>query len=105
MSSASPDRRVLIAAADLVFHASLEAVVRQAGWEPVRDGAATLAIVELGDRAALDRVRALRGEGVEVLAFGPHVHAAMLDAARELGAVAVPNARIARAVRERLAAR
>jgi hypothetical protein len=39
---------------------------------------------------------------VPVLAFGPHVDAALLRAARERGAIAVPNSKVEETLREML---
>ena len=38
--------------------------------------------------------------GVDVLAFGPHVRAELLRAAREAGATAVPNSQVEDALRQ-----
>lgn len=103
MSSALADRAVLVLARDLFFRAKLEAVVRAMGFEPVARGAAALAVVELVGEASVARVRELVNAGQEVLAFGSHVHVALLRAAREAGADAVPNSQVEEALRQRLA--
>jgi hypothetical protein len=88
-------KRVLVVARDLFFRSKLAAVVTAAGGEVVRDDAACeVAVVELGDAAAEGRIRALVARGVPVLAFGSHVKAEELRAARALGATAVPNSEV-----------
>jgi len=97
------DRVVLVLARDLFFRAKLEAVVRAAGWEPAARGPAPLAVVELAGKATIERIRELVRTGCAVLAFGSHVHADLLRAAREAGAEAVPNSQVEQALRQRLA--
>lgn len=97
-------RGVLVETRDLVFRSKVEAVVRACGFEPRRSGPAALAVVELDGEAAIERVRALRGRGMEVLAFGPHVQAAWLRAARKAGAEAVANSQLEAALERRLQA-
>lgn len=89
---------------DLVFRSKVEAVVRAYGLEPRRSEPAVLAVVELDGEAAIERVRGLRARGIEVVAFGPHVRAAWLRAAREAGAAAVANSQLEAALRQRLGA-
>jgi hypothetical protein len=88
------DRVVLLATADLLFRAKLDAVVQHAGWRSVRQGSAEIAVVELTGQTALDEVRRLVSGGATVLAFGPHVHHELLRDARTAGARAVPNSQI-----------
>jgi hypothetical protein len=87
---------------DLFFRAKLEGLVKQAGCKPVREGDAALALVELGDPTALQRVREMVAAGVTVVAFGSHVRAEELRVAREAGAQAVPNSQVEDAVRAAL---
>lgn len=79
---------------DLFFRGKLQEIVRAAGAEPVRDEPVDLAVVELGRADVQDRIRELVQRGTPVLAFGSHVDAAALRAARDLGARAVPNSQI-----------
>lgn len=102
MSAEPTEQRVLVLTRDLFFRAKLEAVVRAAGCQPVRDGSAWLAVVELTDDASVERIRALVGAGIEVLAFGSHVRAEPLRAARTAGAEAVPNSQVEEMLRRRL---
>ena len=102
MSGAPADRTVLVLARDLFFRAKLEAVVRAAGLEPGLRGAASLAVVELAGDDSIARVRELVRSGCAVLAFGSHVHAELLQAAREAGAQAVPNSQVEAALKARL---
>jgi hypothetical protein len=96
-------RHVLLVARDLFFRAKLGAVIQAAGAETTRDEAACdLAVLELGDGAAPERIRALVARGVPVLAFGSHVAADALRAAREAGAVAVPNSQVEKTARDML---
>ncbi|OGU02618.1 MAG: hypothetical protein A2W29_10595 [Gemmatimonadetes bacterium RBG_16_66_8] len=85
-----------------MFRAKLEAVARAAGWRVTRQAPAQLAVVELDAPAAVARVRELVHHGLPVIAFGSHVNAAALRAAREAGAEAVPNSRLEAVVRARL---
>src|SRR3989441_10921115 len=88
-------KRVYLATTDLLFRSKLDAVVHAGGAEVTRDEAACdLAVVELDLPGAQDRIRKAVARGVAVLAFGSHVHADVLRAAREAGAVAVPNSGI-----------
>lgn len=103
VSAAPAERAVLVLTRDLFFRAKLEAVVRAAGREPVSRGAAPLAVVELAGEATVARIRELAQVGCVVLAFGSHLHADLLRAAREAGADAVPNSQVEEALRQRLA--
>lgn len=93
---------VLVLTRDLFFRAKLEAVVRAAGAEPVSRGSASLAVVELAGEQTVERIRELTRAGCAVLAFGSHLHADLLRAARDAGAEAVPNSQVEAALRERL---
>jgi hypothetical protein len=92
-------KRVLLECRDLFFRGKLREVVRGGGAEPTRDEPFDLAVIELGNAAVHDRIRDLVQLGIPVLAFGSHVNAAELRAARELGARAVPNSEIEAALR------
>lgn len=87
---------MLLVCRDLFFRGKLQEIVRAAGAEPVRDAAPPLdlAVIELGKNEVTDTIRDLVGQGIPVLAFGSHVDAAALRAAREAGARAVPNSQI-----------
>jgi CheY-like chemotaxis protein len=88
-------RRVYLATRDLLFRGKLGAVCAAAGAEVVRDAAACdLGVLELDAPGAADRLRELVERGVPVLAFGSHVHADQLRAARDAGADAVPNSQV-----------
>jgi len=87
-------KRVLIECRDLFFRGKLQEVARGAGAEPVREPPFDLAVVELGKPDTASRIRELVQGGARVLAFGSHVDAAALRAAREQGARAVPNSQI-----------
>ena len=98
-------KRVHLATADLLFRSKLGAVVRSAGAEATGDeGSCDLAAVELSGPppAAAARIRGLIARGVPVLAFGSHIDAELLRAAREAGAVAVPNSQVEERLREML---
>ena len=97
-----PARGVLLLTRDLFFRARLEGVIRRAGYTPVTQGAAALAVVELADGASVERVRTLTAGGTAVVAFGAHVRGELLDAARAAGASVVANAGIEAALRRRL---
>jgi hypothetical protein len=94
---------VLLATRDLVFRAKLAAVVTAAAAEIARDAAACdLAVLEIDGPLEVERIRQLRGRGVAVLAYGPHVRPELLRAARAAGAVAVPNSEVERRLAELL---
>ncbi|HWP37326.1 MAG TPA: hypothetical protein VNL18_07195 [Gemmatimonadales bacterium] len=99
---ASTEPAVLLETRDLLFRAKLEGVVRSAGGRIARAMPAAIGVVELSGPAAVERVRALVAAGVPVLAFGPHVQADLLRAARDAGAEAVPNSQVEAALRRRL---
>jgi len=92
-------KRVLIAARDLFFRSKLNGVVQAAGADVTRDPPCDIAVVELGGADAAQRIQDLVQLGVSVLAFGSHVNADDLRAARALGARAVPNSEIETALR------
>lgn len=93
--------RVLLATRDLFFRSKLGAVVQAAGGETTRDGAVCdLAVIELGAPDVEQRIRALVARGIPVLAFGSHLKADALRAAREAGAVAVPNSQVVEQLRQ-----
>jgi hypothetical protein len=85
-------KRVYLATRDLLFRGKL-------GDEAACD----LAVLELDAPGAADRLRRLVGRGVPVLAFGSHVHAEQLRAARDAGAEAVPNSQVEARLRALLA--
>ena len=96
--------RVLLATRDLLFRSKLGAVVQTAGGELTRDeGVCELAVIELGVDAE-QQIRALVARGIPVLAFGSHVNADALRAAREAGATAVPNSQVEQVLAERIRA-
>ena len=96
-------KRVYLAARDLVFRAKLGAALAGAGAETTRDDAACdLAVLDAEAPDALEHIRGFVARGVPVLAYGPHVRAELLRAAREAGAVAVPNSRVEETLRELL---
>jgi len=92
-------KRVLVDCRDLFFRGKLQAVLTASGAERAREEPYDLAVVELGKPDVPQRIADLVGRGVPVLAFGSHVDAAELRAARELGARAVPNSEIETALR------
>jgi len=95
--------RVLLVTTDLLFRSKLAAVVTASGAEVTYDEAACdLAAIELGDARAPDRIRRLVERGVPVLAYGAHVRADLLRAAREAGATAVPNSEVEGRLRDLL---
>ena len=80
---------------DLMFKGKLRAIVSAAGGDVTRDAAAAdLIVVELESENWEDRIRDGVARGVPVIAFGSHVDAERLRAARALGAEAVPNSQI-----------
>jgi len=88
-------KRVLLIAPDLLFRSKLGSVITDAGAEVSRDEATCdLVVIELGDARAIDRIRQLVERGMPVLAYGAHVRPELLRAARDAGAVAVPNSQV-----------
>ena len=97
-------KRVYLAARDLVFRSKLGAVAAGAGAETVRDAdACDLAVLDSEAADALTRIRGFVARGIPVLAYGAHVRADLLRAAREAGAVAVPNSQVEATLRDLLA--
>lgn len=97
-------RKVFLAASDLVFRAKLGAVVVAARGAVVRDAAACdLAVVEIGGLDWETLVRAFVTRDVPVIAYGAHLRADLLRAARDAGATAVPNSEVEHRLRELLA--
>ncbi len=92
-------KRVLVVARDLFFRSKLAAVVAAAGGEVVGDKC-DLAVIELGGEDVEARITAMVEQGIPVLAFGSHVKPEALRAARALGATAVPNSELEKALRE-----
>jgi hypothetical protein len=97
-------KRVFLASRNLLFRATLGAAVAAAGGAVVADATACdLAVIEIEPPDAMDRIRGLVAGGIPVLAYGPHVRADLLRAAREAGATAVPNSEVERQLRVLLA--
>jgi hypothetical protein len=100
-----PDRTVSVRCGDLVFRARLEAVVRSSGATPVpADVSAELVVVELINDDRVQVCADLVSRGARVLAFGPHVEARRLRAARAAGATVVTNAEVHARLGQMLAA-
>jgi hypothetical protein len=96
--------KVLLATRDLIFRSKLGAVVREGGGEMTReDESSDLVVLDVEAPGAVERIRGLVLQGVAVLAFGPHVRAELLRAAREAGATAVPNSQVEQQLRQLLA--
>jgi hypothetical protein len=99
-------QRVFVATMDLLFRSKLGAAIGASGAEVVKDPVeCDLAVVAVEAPGAVDRIRGLAARGVPVLAFGPHVRADLLRAARDAGAVAVPNSEVERRLRALLTSR
>ena len=92
-------KRVLVECRDLFFRGKLQAFLTASGAETVHEEPYDLAVIELGRSDAPQRITDLVARGVPVLAFGSHVDAAALRAARNLGARAVPNSEIENSLR------
>ncbi len=84
-------KRVLVECRDLLFRGKVQAILTASGAAAVREEPFDLAVIELGRGDTRQRIAGLVARGVSVLAFGSHVDAAALRAARDLGARAVPN--------------
>lgn len=91
--------RVLVECRDLFFRGKIQAIVGARGAEIVRDAPFDLAVLELGKPGVEERIRDLVRQGIPVLAFGSHVDADALRAARNAGARAVPNSEVESALR------
>ena len=92
-------KRVLLECRDLFFRGKLQEVVRSAGAEPVREEPLDLAVIDLARTDSPQRITELVARGIPVLAFGSHVDAVALRAARDLGARAVPNSEVENSLR------
>lgn len=92
-------KRVLVECRDLFFRGKIQAILGAAGGNPVRDEPFDLAVLELGKPGVDERLRDLIRRGVPVVAFGSHVDAEALRAARNAGARAVPNSEVESALR------
>jgi hypothetical protein len=92
-------KRVCIESRDLFFRAKLEAVVRARGAELTRAEPCDVVVIELGKPGVEERIRDLVRRRIAVLAFGSHVDADVLRAARKDGARAVPNSEVETALR------
>ena len=90
---------MLVECRDLFFRGKLQAILTASGAAAVREEPYELAVIELGGADAPQRIADLVTLGVPVLAFGSHVDAAALRAARDLGARAVPNSELETALR------
>jgi hypothetical protein len=87
--------RVHLVGTDLLIQTKLAGMVRRAGGTLSRDPAACdVAVVRAEVPGALEPIWAFVAAGIPVLAFAPHVRADLLRAAREAGAIAVPNSEI-----------
>ena len=98
--------KVLLATRDLFFRSKLAAVAAAGGAEVVGVGddvSCDLVVLDVEAPGAAERIRGLVERGVAVLAFGPHVRAELLRAAREAGATAVPNSQVEEQLRQLLA--
>ncbi len=90
-------KRVFLATKDLLFRSKLAGAVSAASAEVTPDEAACdVAVVDVESPGAADRIRALAGRQIPVLAYGSHVRADLLRAARDAGAVSVPNSQVER---------
>ncbi len=101
---AQPGGRVLVVCSDLFFSTQVANMVRQAGFEAVLEmqSARAIGLLSSGcwegvvvdvEAAGLDVPALIASLGEEprprVVAFGPHVHTAKLDAARDAGCAAI----------------
>jgi hypothetical protein len=94
------ERKALLVTKDLFFRAKLTAALEQSGFAVSLCGSAPVAVIELGTPNAPSRIQRLAAGGSRVVAFGSHLRADELRAAREAGAKAVPNSEIERVIRE-----
>lgn len=95
-------KRVLVECRDLFFRGKVQAILVASGAQIVREDPIDLAVLELGKAGVDEQIRDLVGRGVPVLAFGSHVDADALRAARHAGARAVPNSEVETALRSLL---
>ena len=73
--------------------------MRGAGAEPVREEPCELVVIDLARTDAPQRITYFVAHAIPVLAFGSHIDAAALRAARDLGARAVPNSEVENSLR------
>ena len=98
-------RQVFLGTRDLLFRSKLARVVAATGAELTRDEVACdLAVLEIEQAGLTHRIATLAARGTPVLAYGSHVRADLLRAAREAGARAVPNSEVEEKLRELLGA-
>src|SRR2546430_16671431 len=84
-------RQVWLGTRDLLFRSKLARVVAAAGAELTRDETACdLAVLEIEPAGSTDRIATLVARGTPVLAYGSHLRADHLRAARAEGGRAVP---------------
>jgi len=96
-------KRVFLDTRDLLFRSKLAGAVTAAGGDVTRDEAACdIAVVDVETPGVSARIRALAGRGVGVLAYGSHVRADLLRAARDAGALSVPNSMVEEKLRDLL---
>jgi len=94
---------VALLGVDLLFRSKLSGIVTAAGGVVSRDAeGCDLAVIAIEAPRAMELITTLHTRGVPVLAFGPHGRADLLRAARDAGAVAVPNSQIAEVLEQRL---
>jgi adenine/guanine phosphoribosyltransferase-like PRPP-binding protein len=106
--------RVALFVPNLFMRVPVESAVRSAGLEPhtvaspemAGDAGCPVAVVDLeaAGETAPAAIAALTRAGIVVLAFGPHVRAGELAAARQAGAVALPRSAFLARLPELLAA-
>jgi hypothetical protein len=95
--------KVLLATRDLIFRSKLGAVVRELGEMAPDEASSDVVVLDVEAPGAVERIRGLVLQGIAVLAFGPHVRAELLRAARDAGATAVPNSQVEERLRQLLA--
>jgi len=108
------DARVAVFIPNLFLRVPVESAVRASRLEPVAvvspdeaigaDYRVAILDLEAAGEGALGAIAALSRDGVAVLAFGPHVRAETLAAARRAGAVALPRSAFLGRLPELLAA-
>src|SRR2546422_2397990 len=86
----------------LFFFFQAEDGIRDVAVTGVQTCALPISVLEIEQAGLTHRIATLAARGTPVLAYGSHVRADLLRAAREAGATAVPNSQVEERLRELL---
>jgi hypothetical protein len=82
------ERGILVVSANLLDRSRIESAIKGSGLSVASSGAASVAraLVDLSAPGAIDRIKELAVDGIDVIAYGPHVDVEKLEAAAAAGA-------------------